>query len=189
MDKLMRKIMDAAYPPVTAPPGISGVMGYIGGSRATHVWTLEEWLRFTHLPQFPVWVADTGSDPASSGRAAAAAARALGWAPDLPGGQTRAIVVDMEDFIDPAWYAVTADMITARGFVPVCYGSMSTVLGNAAEHVIGALWDVIPVIPAGQTLHGLQYEANVPLDGTQVDYSVFDAWLFARGGVGPRRAA
>ena len=59
-------------------------------------------------------------------------------------------------------------------------------LANAASDVWAAAWDGEAVIPAGQTIHGHQDQANVPYAGTQVDYSVIDAWLYERGGVGPR---
>lgn len=183
------KIFDAAVPPVAVPaPGMSGVMGYIGGA-ADHVWTLPEWQRFAGLVQFPVWVADLAASPAGQGEAAVKAARGLGWAAFLAEPGRRVIVLDLEAGADPLWYERAAAAVTAGGFVPVCYGSLSTVLGNAASDVIAADWDDIPVIPAGQVLHGLQYDADVLAGGALVDFSVFDGWLFARGGVGPRRGA
>lgn len=193
----MYKIMDAAFPPVSPPDMIDGVMGYIGG-RAEHVWTLSEWLPYQHMRQFPVWVADLAGDaalPSVQGAAAAEAARSLGWAPWMEGNGERVIVFDMETSTDRAFYAQLATPVLIMGFVPVAYGSMSTVLDLAASDVLAALWDVIPVIPAGQTLHGLQYEADVPVnpgsaaDRTTVDYSTVDAWFFNRGGTGPRKAA
>jgi hypothetical protein len=180
------KIFDAANPPSTAPGGMAGVMGYVGGPGATHVWTPAEWQPFAHLAQFPVWVADLGADPAAQASQATAAARGLGWAAFMPEPGRRAIIADLEASADPAWYERWAAEVTADGFIPVAYGSLSTVLGNAAEAVLAADWDVIPVIPAGQTLHGLQYEADVAMLGTLLDFSVFDAWLFARGGQGAR---
>jgi hypothetical protein len=63
---------------------------------------------------------------------------------------------------------------------------MSTVFGNRASFVLGADWDDIPVVPAGQTLVGCQYEANHPWEGTLIDFSVVDEWLVLRAGGGPR---
>jgi hypothetical protein len=183
------KIMDAAVPPPFVPPGIDGVMGYIGGPRATRVWTLADWLKFSHVAQFPVYVPDIGGDPVAQAADAVNLARARGWAIE-PGPATRVIVVDMEATSDRVWYARMAAGIEAGGFMPAAYGSLSTVLENAAELVIAAAWSggsALPAVPEGQTIAGLQWEPNVPVQGTMVDYSVFTPALFARGGVGPRR--
>lgn len=181
----VHQILDAARPPVTVPAGVQGVMGYIGGL-ADHVWTPDEWQPFSHLRQFPVWVAEAGSAELQ-GMGAVRAARALGWAPNEPGDATRVIIIDMETAVEPAWYKIMAGQVTAGGFVPVCYGSLSTVLGNAAADVLAAAWDGVRAIPPGQDIHGGQYLANVPYAGTRVDYSLFDDWLFNRGGVNARR--
>jgi hypothetical protein len=183
------KIMDAAVPPPTAPAGIEGVMGYIGGPRATRTWTLADWLRFQHLVQFPVYVPDMGADPVAQALEAVAEAKKLGWAAFMPEPGRRVIGFDLETGINRAWYATLAAHVTADGFIPAAYGSLSTVLENAADLVIAAAWSggsALPQIPAGQTIGGLQWEANVAVEGTMVDYSVFSPELFARGGVGPR---
>ena len=73
--------------------------------------------------------------------------------------------------------------------MPVAYGSLSTVLGNAASEVLAADWDGIPAIPPGQILHGLQYAANQKIGAATVDYDVVDGWFLGRGGVGPRHGA
>jgi hypothetical protein len=98
-------------------------------------------------------------------------------------------VIDMETDVAPEFYGAIASAVEAGGFVPVAYGSLSTVLGNAAADVIAADWDGIKTIPPGQTIHGVQYAANVKAGGGTVDYDLFDAWLMARGGVGPRHGA
>jgi hypothetical protein len=183
------KIMDAAVPPLTAPSGIEGVMGYIGGPRAARIWTVPEWLRFQHLRQFPVYVPDITHPAAPQALDAVAEAKKLGWAAHMPEPGNRVIIFDLEAEANRAWYAAAAAIVTGAGFTPGCYGSLSTVLKNAAELVIAAAWSggsVIPPIPAGQTIDGLQWEANVPLEQTMVDYSVFTPELFARGGIGAR---
>lgn len=186
------KIMDAAVPPATAPAGIEGVMGYIGGARATRAWTVAEWHRFAHLKQFPIWVPDLVEPPTSQAEDAVMAAERLGWAARMPSMVNRLIVIDMEASADRVFYAAMAAHIINSGFTPACYGSLSTVLKNAASLVIAADWiggTVIPAIPAGQTIQGLQWEANVAVEQTMVDYSVFTPALFARGGVGARHGA
>ncbi len=186
------RIMDAAVPPTTAPAGIEGVMGYIGGARATRVWTVAEWLRFQHLAQFPVYVPDLTAEPAAQAADACTRAMALGWASGMAEPGNRLIVIDMEASADRVFYARMALGIIGGGFTPGCYGSLSTVLENAASLVIAADWiggQVIPPLPAGQTIVGLQWDANVVVEQTLVDYSVFSPALFARGGTGPRHGA
>jgi len=181
--------MDAAVPPRTAPPGIEGIMGYLGGPRATRAWTVAEWVRFEHLRQFPVYVPDPGHPAATQALDAVAEAKKLGWAAFMPEPVRRVIIFDLEAESHPAWYAGVAAEVTAAGFIPAVYGSLSTVLGNAAELVIAADWtggSALPPVPAGQTIGGLQWEPNVAFGGTMVDYSVFTPALFARGGVGAR---
>ena len=178
-------VIDAAYPPAMVPAGVSGVMGYVGGA-AAHVWTPTEWKPFHAIRQFPIWVAEIIESPQVSARGAVAAVGKLGWAAHE--ADTRVIVCDLETQVDPGWYAEWATAIGNAGYLSVAYGSLSTVLGNSAVDVIAADWDGIKSIPAGQTIHGVQYAANTKVGGTVIDSSIFDSWLMARGGVGPRRA-
>lgn len=183
------RVFDAAVPPPSAPAGCHGVMGYIGGN-ATHVWTPAEWQPFAHLAQFPIWVCSlTGDHPSIQGGEAVYRARQLGWAPWEKGEAERVIIADLEAAADPAWYVQFCTPVVNAGFVPVAYGSLSTVLGNAASDVFAAAWDDAAVLEPGQTIHGHQYAANVPFGPTVVDYSVVDEWLMLRAGVGPRHGA
>ena len=177
------RVFDAATPPQTAPAGCQGVLGYIGGARAARVWTLEEWQRFVHLVQFPAWVPDPVTEvPAHSAQNAVAAAKALGWAPWMSPAK-RAIICDLETDVVRGWYAAFAAEVEQRGFTAVAYGSLSTVLENAAAAVWVAAWDGSAVLLPGQTVHAHQYQA-----GRLMDFSVVDDWLSARGGQGPRHA-
>jgi hypothetical protein len=184
---MLYRVFDAAYPPATPPPGCSGVLGYIGGSRAAHVWTASAWLPFRGIRQFPCWVPAMYDQPVEAGQNAVRAAKSLGWAPGPKVGP-RVIVCDLETAEDRAWYTTWALTVAQGGFVPVVYGSLSTVLANAGTDVWVADWDGEAVVPPGQTIHGHQDQANVAFGGTQVDYSVVDEWLWGRGGVGPRHA-
>jgi len=179
--------IDAAYPPPACPPGIAGVLGYIGGPLVTHTWPTAAWLPFAHVRQFPLYVGDLGRDPAPQASQAVDRMFALGWSPWLGGAARRALIIDLETGADPAWYERFAAVVLRGGYVPVVYGSASTVLGNAASDVLVAEWDNMPDIPPGQTIRGIQYKSDVPLENTKVDYSVIDDWLLARGGIGPRR--
>ncbi len=182
----MHQVIDAAYPPETLPPGVVGVLGYIGGRMADHTWTLEQWLPFASVRQFPVWVADTGAPSGSEGWNAVDAAHRLGWSAKMDAPDTRLIICDMEMSTDRVWYAGWAAAVTRGGFVPVAYGSLSTVLQVAAADVLAAEWDDLAAIPAGQTIHGKQDRANVPFAGTLIDYCVIDDWFYEKGGVGRR---
>jgi hypothetical protein len=186
MDIIVKTIIDAAYPPATLPDGVQGVLGYIGGRKATHIWTPAGWAPFSHVAQIPIYGPDLTADPVAQADDAVAAAKALGWAPWMRGNGERVIEFDLETGVDASWWARAETTVSLAGFVAVCYGSMSTVFGNRASYVHGADWDDIPQIPAGQTLVGCQYEANSSFGGTEVDYSVVDEWLFLRAGVGPR---
>lgn len=183
------KIFDAANPPGQIPPGVRGAAGYIGrAGRTPHIWTLPQWHVFKGLRQFPYYVPDLRLSPAVAAAEAVSEVLRLGWA-RFPEPATRAILFDFEtaeSAADRAWWARCAQLVAQDGFVGVAYGSMSTILELAASDVIAADWDGKADLPPGQTIHGHQYQANVSFDGTKIDYSVFDAWLFNRGGVGPR---
>ena len=184
----MAKVFDAAVPPPRALPGIDAVAGYIGRPGFTpHVWTLDEWLRFQHLPQFPFWVPNLRNNPAAEATEAVSAAMALGWAPHQK--SVRVIVFDLETATGPvlrSWWAMLAGETSAQGFCAVAYGSLSTVLDVAAADVWAAAWDGIPAMQPGQTIHGTQYKAGALFAGVSVDLSLVDRWLLERAGVGPR---
>jgi hypothetical protein len=178
-------MFDAASPPAEAPPGMAAVLGYIGGGRATNIWTLAQWQPFARLRQFPAWVPDFAAEqPIQSAIDASTAACKLGWASFQP--DRRAIVCDLETLTERAWYASFAAETEQQGFTAVAYGSLSTVLDNAAAQVIVAAWPGPEQWIPGQTIHGHQYAAGISFGGTQVDYSVIDSWLLDRGGQGPR---
>lgn len=179
------RVFDAATPPGQAPSGCQGVLGYIGGARAENVWTLAEWQRFARLAQFPAYVPDvTAEKPADAALKACTLAAALGWAPWQQA--KRAIICDLETDIVRGWYAQFAAEVEQQGFTSVAYGSLSTVLENAASEVWVAAWDGSATLLPGQTVHAHQYAAGAPDGKVLVDFSVMDAWLFDRGGQGPR---
>lgn len=179
-------IFDAENPPTTSPLYAYGVMGYLGGPRAARAWTLDDWLPFHDIKQFGIYVPDLSMNPLTQGQEAVQLALELGWSNKMAGDQQRAIIIDMENSANAEFYLSMANAISARGFMPVAYGSLSTVLDNAADDVLAADWNDKAVIPRGQTLHGHQYMAEVPFRGAVIDYSTIDDWLYQRGGVGPR---
>lgn len=183
------QVFDAAYPPGSVPPGAQGAAGYVGQDGYTpHIWTVPQWRVFAHLRQFPIFVPDLSVSPVFAASEAVSAVLKLGWA-KMPGSQTRAITFDFETAegsADRAWWAACAQQVSDAGFVGVAYGSMSTILELAASDVWAADWDGEQDIPPGQTIHAHQDQADIAFGGTQIDRSVFDQWLFDRGGVGPR---
>jgi hypothetical protein len=178
----LTRCFDAAYPPLSAPPGYGAVLGYIGGPYAENVWTLEEWQRFGHLLQFPCYVPDLNGDPYDQAVDACTLATRLGWHV----GGDRAIVADTETTIGRDWWAVFADTVTGRHFVPVDYGSLGYVLQNAAERIWAADWDDLAVVPEGQTILAGQYESGIGFGGSEVDASVLTPELVRLGGRGVR---
>lgn len=186
MTATLFKCFDAAFPPASAPPGANAVLGYVGRPGFTpHVWTPDEWRRFSHLRQFPAWLPDFTQDPRTDAQAAVDAVEKLGWA-KMKEPDTRLILLDGEAATFMPWYTPWADQVINLGFYPADYGSLSTVLGNAAYDVWAADWDGIPELVPGQTTHAKQYAAGINWQGTQIDLSVLDASTLARGGVGPR---
>jgi hypothetical protein len=171
---------DAAHPPDKAPAHCDAVLGYIGGRDATHVWSLDEWDRFRHLRQFPAWVADITMSPAAQARAAANTAHSLGW------HDGRAIIVDMETTIAREWYAEFAHTLHVERYLAVCYGSLSTVLANAANLVWIAAWDGKADLLPGQTIEAEQYAHDIPDGDTSYDLSIVSDVLMRHGGIGPR---
>lgn len=183
---MISRAFDAAYPPASTPPGCEVAMGYVGREGFTpHVWTTGEWDRFAALPQLPIWVPDLAADPAAEAEEAVKAVEKIGWASHQVA--ERVIIFDVETQTGlRAWWQTIAREVYAMGFAPVMYGSLSTVLSNAAADLLVADWNDSPQLLPGQTIHGHQYQAGVQFGGTQLDFSVIDEWLFARAGLGPR---
>lgn len=178
---------DAAYPPLEPYPGCQAVLGYLGPEGYTpHVWTLEEWLRFKSLRQAGIWLYAADRDPAAEGRAAAAAARALAWRPHAD--ILRVIWLDMEMAENPAWIAAWAAAVTAEGFLPGDYRSLSSVVPGGDPVTVRwiADWDGVPEVE-WPLVRGHQYRANVEFGGTTIDLSVFDSSVIGNFGHGPRR--
>lgn len=177
-------VFDAAYPPAKPPSGCQGVLGYIGGDNALHTWTVDEWLRYQHLRQYPCWVPDVHgrSTAAQIGWAAVARANQLGW--KSKNGE-RVIVMDLETFANATWWDECATAINKGGYDAVCYGSSSTVGANRATNVWAAHYDgLASALQVGWCAK--QYRANVACESTQVDYSIITPWLYEHGGTGPR---
>lgn len=182
----LHRCFDAAYPPSVAPDGFEAVLGYLGGGRALNVWTVPQWLVFHQLRQFPCWVPPIGSDPKAEAASAVAAAVELGWAADMPLGETRVIIGDLETEHDAAWWKAFSDGVMSGGFLAVAYGSISTIGGNLASDVWVADFDNVAQLVPGQTVHAKQDQADVWLNNSSIDISVIDEWMFARGGRGAR---
>jgi hypothetical protein len=166
--------------PSAVPAGCEACLGYIGGVRALHTWTLEQWDRFGRLLQFPCWIADFGGDPAGQGGQAVTAARELGWRTG------RAIVLDMESVNDQKFLTAWAGEVRKARYVPVWYGSR-VYAGQAAEYMRW-LADPDGVAALEPGFDAVQYAWNVQAAGGVVDLSVVDSKLAALGGRGRRKA-
>ena len=179
------QMFDAAYPPSSPYPGCQAVAGYIGGN-TPHVWTTDQWKRFSHLRQFPIWTGYSEANPTHHGQQAVAAMRKLGWAARLP--NRRAVIVDEETEVNAAWINAFAAVLWAAGYQTFIYGSLATVLDNPPEEgYLIADWNDVPTVPPYAHVIGHQYKPNVPWDGTTVDLSVISEEMFVHGGRGPRK--
>lgn len=183
----LHRMFDASTPPGTAYPGSEAVAGYIGPLGNTpHIWTLEEWLRFRELRQFPIWVGSGRTDGRGDGEQAAAAMMSLGWTAG-PGPGVRCVLLDMETEINPAYVDGFAASVEATGYATILYESLSAVSGNPVRSGIWlADWDDIPAIPPLANVIGIQYKPDVPWDGTQVDLSAITDEMLEHAGYGPR---
>lgn len=182
----LHKVFDAATPPASIPPGCEGVLGYVGGARATRIWTGGDWAPFADLGQFPCWVPPVDSDPVTEAAGAVAAVKELGWAAFVPEPNTRVIVADLEVTDNPAWWERFANAVELAGFIAVAYLSFSAAAAEFATDLWEAHWDVVPRLDSGQTIHAKQFQAGVPYGNGFVDLSVADEWMMARAGRGPR---
>ena len=180
----MFRSFDAAYPPLSPYPGTAAVLGYIGGN-TPHVWTPEEWRRFAHLRQAPIWVYGHGQDAAGSAHRASGEAYQLGWTESAPGSPGRRfIVLDMETMIAPSW--VTEFARELSGYDCVVYGSAAFVGQNPREDGYWeADWNGQAGVPPWAVAH--QYQANVPFQRTLVDLSSWDESMLVKFGYGPRK--
>lgn len=170
--------------PAEDPPGAEAVLGYLNSRPARDPWSLEDWLRFHHLRQFPAWVADLSLDGATGiaqARQAAEQAAGLGW------HKGRAIVADMEAIADLAWWLAWSREIVRLGYRPVWYGSGS-VAPSAQDAPLRWLAEPDGLAELPDHYQAKQYRWNVAVAGGVVDLSVMDAELFKHGGVGPRHS-
>jgi len=179
------RMFDAAYPPTIAYPGCQAAAGYIGGN-TPHVWTAEEWQRFGHLYQFPIYVGAGRALGTDDGKAAADAMHSMGWRPGDP--NRRACVLDMEDDIASNYVNEFAAVLWESGYETLIYESLGALQCNPCkEGVWLADWNGEPDIPAYASVVAHQFAGNVAWDGTQVDLSVVTGGMLAHGGQGPRR--
>lgn len=178
------QMFDASIPPSSAYPGCQAVAGYIGGN-TPHIWTLDEWLRFGHLVQFPIWVGYLDANPQTDALEACAAMHALGFNAGAP--NRRAVILDKETQVDPAWVDTFASGVWAQGYQTFMYGSLATILQDPPkEGYLVADWTGVPAVAPYAHVIGTQYRANVPWQNTKVDLSVITDEMMLHGGTGGR---
>jgi hypothetical protein len=187
--------VDAAYPGAPLPLGTQVLAAYIGepgagGPDTPHIWTADEWNSYYErdpkLKFLPIYTHDyADGNPGADARNAVDAARALGWAPDMPGAQRRIILIDCETFVDPGYFSEVQAGVNAGGFRPALYGSASFVVQNPCPTgYVPADWNYAhqpTALPRGWL--GIQWRA-----GTQWDLDVYGEEAYAACGVGPRRS-
>lgn len=181
----LARMFDASIPPSSPYPGAQAVAGYIGGD-TPHVWTSDEWRRFSHLYQLPIWVADNNIDPLSQAKAAAAKAQALGWTP-RNGTNWRAIVADRETVKDEAWLHVFGEQLQDEGYLCWPYMSGSALSSDPPGYNIWLpTFNDVPEIPNIHNVIAAQFQPGVKFQGTEVDLSVVDPAYLNHFGRGPR---
>lgn len=174
----LQRVFDASTPPLAAPAGCAGVLGYVGRPGYTpHVWTPLEWGRFRALVQFPAYLPNIANHASLEAvDALIPLLKSAGWnGQDGP----RAVVIDYETLgsAEAAWHAELADVLGQHGFDAIAYGSLSDVVQIEAAHVWAADWNnETDLAPAGMTVHAHQYR-----NAGALDYSVADEWLMGRG--------
>ena len=101
-------------------------MGYLDGGDASHGWTRSEWLQFPGLWKIPVFVR---SNPGQAS-AEADAYTCLQLMHDLDIPKDTAVVLDLEQAIDPKYVTEFADIVCGDGYKVWPYGSESTIYDN-----------------------------------------------------------
>lgn len=186
MNETLSLMYDAAFPPSTPYPGARAAALYIGGN-ALRVATASDWLNVQHLTQFPIWVGAGESDPTGHAAQCVSIMKSLGFEAGFTSAFRRAVLLDFETEVDPAWVNSFGSVIWGSGYSTLVYGSESTIVDNPAKEGRWiALYDNRPDIPPGLGAVGHQFRANVAWDNTQVDLSVITDAMMARGGIGPR---
>lgn len=172
--------------PAFAPAGFDAVFGYVGGADPAHVWTLQEWLRFQTLRQFPIWVDDhETADPVQSAIRCAAAVQARGWAND----HTRIVWLDAEETVRPAWVSSFSHTLNAKGYLSGVYGAAHFAAKTGAEDLWIANASVNPGLSGSQVALAYQVDFDVhlgPPTGGTVDISIVSPQAMRLAGVGPR---
>lgn len=170
-------MFDASHCPSPVPQGYAACMGYAGGSSAAHEWTPDEWARVAHLPRLPVWVPTPGRDnPRQAALAFARRLTELGVPrADQQGGRHVRCLWDMETGTepDPGWLDIAADVLHARGYFSLSYGSTSWAFGQTRRA------GYFPADPTGvphlydhDNVVGTQFRWGVLTDGGIIDESL-----------------
>ena len=185
MTKTLYRGFDASLDiPKTVPAGFDAVFGYVGGVRATHVWTLDEWRRFHALRQFPIWVDDVEtSDPKKAAELCAAAVKSLGWRHN----HTRIVWLDAETKVNPQWVNTFGGELYREGYIYGVYGSADFVSKTRAPNLWVANAAVNPDLSGlqGALAYQVNFDVKLPGGGT-VDINILGEDLMNLGGVGPR---
>jgi hypothetical protein len=174
---------DAAFCPDPLPdPGFAFAGCYIGGSSAFRVWPDSELARVAHMPVLPIWVPTPFLDnPRQTAIQAARRMEQVG----VPhhARPFRAMMLDLETVIAPAWVRAFADRFASLGYDTIVYGSISDLFLNPRRTGY-AVAD--PTGHPHMFLHPgviiTQYQFDVQLAGGVVDLDLAEDWLMAHLG-------
>lgn len=148
------KFYDAAFPPVSEPPGMDGVAFYIGGD-TPHMWSREQVDATSERFRLPIFVR---SNPQSANALQdAKSARAQLAVLGAPHGIL--VALDSETSVDPNYVANFYYDMRSAGFPVIDYGSVSSVFGNNIPdgYYWGAHWTNRPHLDPGTDM--TQWEA------------------------------
>lgn len=184
----LRHQYDASRPPGNAYPGTQAFASYLGREGFTpHIPDLDEWNDATNegdLRCLGIWTPDFSSSPQIEAKAAADAAKALGWKPELG----RFITLDGEVSERHEWIREWGnELYSQHGFDGLDYRSLFAQLkAPSGLPEWTAHFEEPPPGSFTPNQIALQYAANLPFGETAVDLSVFGERLWVGLGRGVR---
>jgi hypothetical protein len=169
---------DAAFCPDPLPDaGFEFAEAYIGGSSAFRTWPDAELARVAHMPVLPIWVPTPFLDnPRQTAMQAARRMEQVG----VPhhARPFRAMMLDLETVIAPAWVRAFADRFASLGYDTIVYGSISDLFLNPRRTGYAA---ADPTGPPHMFPHPgviiTQYQFDVQFAGGVVDLDLAEDWL------------
>ena len=157
------KMEDAAHPGAMKADIIAG---YIGGSKATHIWTDAEWARFAGTKKLPIYVSSEAlggnGNGVNDGFDCMRKLYSLG-VPKQP------VALDMETRVDAAYVTGFNRVLSWAGYLVWVYGSKDFVFRNPACHGYWvADFTGFPHMVDHADVRATQYETSTGVDLSEV---------------------